>query len=48
MVLSPFRGFYDMRSEMNRTFDEVFGNLARRRGQQGEVATRWAPAVNVL
>jgi HSP20 family protein len=49
MALSPFRGFYDMQSEMNRMFDEVFGSLARRGGQQqGAEATRWAPALDVL
>jgi len=44
MALSPFRGFYDMQSEMNRMFDEVFGNLARsggrRQQQQGVLATQ--------
>jgi HSP20 family protein len=49
MALSPFRGFYDMQSEMNRMFDEVFGSLARRGGrQQGEDPTQWAPALDVL
>ncbi|HET7270124.1 MAG TPA: Hsp20/alpha crystallin family protein [Rubrobacter sp.] len=49
MALSPFRGFYDMQSEMNRMFDEVFGGLARKGGrQQGEDPTRWAPALDVL
>ena len=49
MALSPFRGFYDMQSEMNRMFDEVFGSLARRGGQhQGHEPTRWAPALDVL
>jgi HSP20 family protein len=49
MALSPFRGFYDMQSEMNRMFDEVFGDVARRSGrQQGETPTRWAPVLDVL
>jgi HSP20 family protein len=49
MALSPFRGFYDMQSEMNRMFDEVFGNLARTGGRQmGDQPTRWAPALDVL
>lgn len=49
MTLSPFRGFYDMQSEMNRMFDEVFGGLGRRSGRQQEDApTRWAPALDVL
>jgi len=49
MALSPFRGFYDMQSEMNRMFDEVFGDVARRSGrQQGEAPSRWAPALDAL
>ena len=51
MALRPFRGFYDMQSEMNRVFDEVFGSLARsggRQTQQGTLATQWAPALDVL
>ncbi len=49
MALSPFRGFYDMQGEMNRMFDEMFGNLARTGGrQQGDQPTRWAPALDVL
>src|SRR5215208_8291550 len=49
MAMSPYRGFYDMQSEMNRMFDEVFGGLSRRSGQQqGAEATRWAPALDVL
>jgi HSP20 family protein len=48
MALSPFRGFYDMQSEMNRMFDEMFGNLARVGRQQVDQPTRWAPALDVL
>jgi HSP20 family protein len=49
MALSPFRGFYDVQSEMNRMLDEMFGGLARTGSrQQGEVPTRWAPALDVL
>ena len=51
MAISPFRGrgFYDMQSEMNRMFDEVFGNLSRVAGrQQGERPMQWAPALDVL
>jgi HSP20 family protein len=49
MALSPFRGFYDMQSEMNRMFDEVFGDVSRRSGrQQGDAPTRWAPVLDVL
>ena len=51
MALSPFRGrgFYDMHSEMNRMFDEMFGSLARTSGrQQGAQPMQWAPALDVL
>ena len=48
MALSPFRGFYDMQSEMNRMLDEVFGSLARTGRRQGEAPTQWAPALDVL
>jgi HSP20 family protein len=51
MALSPFRGrgFYDMQSEMNRMFDEMFGGLARVGGrQQGERPMQWAPVLDVL
>ena len=49
MTLSPFRGFYDMQSEMNRMFDETFGSLARRGGRREvDETTRWAPALDVL
>src|SRR5215203_833438 len=49
MALTPFRGFYDVQSEMNRMFDEMFGSLARTGSrQQGEVTSRWAPVLDVL
>lgn len=51
MAMSPFRGrgFYDMHSEVNRLFDDMFGGLARRGGrQQGSQASQWAPALDVL
>jgi HSP20 family protein len=49
MTMRPFRGFYDMQSEMNRMFDEVFGGLTRRSGRpQGDEPTRWAPVLDVL
>ena len=53
-MLSPFRGrrggFYDPVSEVNRVFDDMLGNLARRpRGQQqGAEVTEWAPAIDVV
>jgi HSP20 family protein len=51
MAMSPFRGrgFYDVQSEMNRVFDEMFGGLMRRPGgQQRAQVTEWAPAMDVL
>lgn len=45
MALSPFRGFWDLQSEMNRLFDQVFGGLMRR--PEAQVA-EWAPAIDVL
>jgi HSP20 family protein len=48
MALSPFRGFYDMQSEMNRIFDEMFGSLPRTGRQRGESPSQWAPALDVL
>ena len=51
MALSPFRGrgFYDVQSEMNRMFDEMFGSLARTGGrQQGTQPMQWAPALDVM
>src|SRR3712207_4352872 len=48
MGLSPFRGFWDMQSQMNRMFDEMLGNYLGRRdpGRQLEGVTEWAPAVD--
>jgi HSP20 family protein len=49
-MLSPFRGFYDMQSEMDRLFNETFGGLSRTRERQGggQQLAAWAPAVDVL
>jgi HSP20 family protein len=50
-MLSPFRGFYDMQSEVDRLFNETFGSLLgrgrERQGSQQQLA-QWAPAVDVL
>jgi len=51
MTLSPLRGrgFYDLQSEMNRMFDDMFGSLMRRpAGQQRGQAAEWAPSMDVL
>ena len=46
-MLSPYRGFRDVRSEMEQMFDEMF-NLARRPRQSREQMAEWAPAMDVL
>ncbi|MGF1473576.1 MAG: Hsp20/alpha crystallin family protein [Rubrobacteraceae bacterium] len=46
-MLSPYRGFRDVRSEMEQMFDEVF-NLARRPRQGRSQVAEWAPAMDVL
>jgi HSP20 family protein len=48
-MMSPFRGFYDAQSEVDRLFNETFGGLGRGRGRQGgQQLAQWAPAVDVL
>ena len=48
-MLSPFRGFYDAHSEVDRLFDEMLGSLGRQRGpQEGQCLSEWAPAMGVL
>jgi HSP20 family protein len=47
MGLSPFRGFWDMQSQMDRMFNEMLGNLGRSPARQLEgVTDEWAPAVD--
>ena len=46
MGLSPFGGFWDMQSEMNRTFNQMLGTLGRSPGRQLEGVTEWAPAID--
>src|SRR5688500_11357056 len=49
IMLSPFRGFYDAQSEVDRLFNEMLGGLSRGRGRQGGgQLAEWAPAVDVL
>ncbi|WP_119069599.1 Hsp20/alpha crystallin family protein [Rubrobacter indicoceani] len=51
-MLSPYRGrgFYDVQSEVNRLFDQMFGGLVRQgngsaqRSQAGE----WSPMIDVV
>lgn len=45
--MNPFRGFWDMQSQMNRMFDEMLGNFARRGGRQSEGITEVTPAIDV-
>lgn len=50
-MMSPYRGrgFYDVQSEVNRLFDQMFGGLARQAGtQQRQPAVEWAPSIDVL
>ena len=42
-MLSPFRGFWDLQSEMDRLFGEAFGRPPRADAEGG-----WTPAVDVL
>jgi HSP20 family protein len=42
------RNFYDMHSEMNRVFEEMFGAPAHAGRQQGDQPTQWTPLVDVL
>jgi HSP20 family protein len=46
MGLSPFRGFWDMQSEMNRMLNQMLGNLSRSPSRQLEGVSEWAPAVD--
>jgi HSP20 family protein len=46
MGLSPFRGFWDMQSQMNRMFNEMLGNVGQSPARQLEGVSEWAPAVD--
>jgi HSP20 family protein len=46
MGLSPFRGFWDMQSQMDRMFSEMLGNAGRSPARHLEGMTEWAPAVD--
>lgn len=47
-MLSPYRGFRDVRSEMEQMFEEVFGSLGRLPGRRATQAAEWTPAIDVL
>jgi len=43
------RGFYDPLSEMNRLFDQMFGGVARRTGEEQRTQDAgWSPAIDVI
>ena len=46
-MLSPFRGFWDAQGQMNRMFEQMFGDLARMPRRQLEGVTEWASAIDV-
>ncbi len=48
MALTPFRGFYDVQSEMNRMLNETLGSLAHGPRRRSNGVTEWAPALDVL
>jgi HSP20 family protein len=47
-MLSPFRGFMDLQSEVDRMFDGVLSGLARSPERRRQTATEWSPAMDVL
>jgi HSP20 family protein len=46
-MLSPFRGFLDVRSELDRMFDEVLGNWPRGAARREDVAG-WSPVIDAF
>jgi HSP20 family protein len=48
MALTPFRGFYDMQSELNRMLHETLGSVALGPRRRLNGVTEWAPALDVL
>lgn len=45
-MLSPFKGFRDVRSEMEQMFDEMLGGVSRRPVRQRTQFAEWAPAID--
>jgi HSP20 family protein len=50
MALAPFRGFWDVQSELDRMFDEMLGGMFgnRQRALEGAGTTLWAPRLETL
>lgn len=48
MALSPFRGFHDIHSEMNRMLGETLGSLALWPGRRSSGVAEWSPVLDVL
>ncbi len=49
MALTPYKDFWDLQSQINRTFNDMLGGLLRRpEGLPQTQLTEWAPAVDVL
>jgi HSP20 family protein len=47
-MLSPFRGFRDLQSEMNRMMAEAFGRLPQMTSTAETAEAGWTPAVDVV
>jgi HSP20 family protein len=49
MTLAPFRGFWDMQSEVGRLFNDMVGDLLGRRRREGFARERlWAPRLEAF
>ena len=49
MALTPFRGLWDLQGQINRTLEDMFGGLLRRReGLPQTQLAEWAPTVDIL
>jgi HSP20 family protein len=48
MTLAPFRGFWDMQSEVDRLFNDVVGDLLNRRHEGFARERLWAPRLEAF
>jgi HSP20 family protein len=48
MTLAPFRGFWDMQSEVDRLFNDVVGDLLSRRREGVARERLWAPRLEAF